>query len=572
MKILAGTIASFVTVTCSVPAAEAQPTAYLARDLVSDQAGVAPVRDPNLVNAWGIARSPTGGAFWVSSEGADRSTLYVGDVGGSALTKASLEVDIPGGHPTGVVFNNTTDFVVSNGVLSGQALFIFASTTGWVTGWNPTVSMMTAEVAFQAPDGAIYTGMALANNGSGNFLYLADFHNAKIDVLDGSFDPISLAGSFDDPTLPAGYAPFNVAAIGGKLYVAYAKQDAAAEEEITGPHLGFVDVFDLDGHFDQRLVSRGRLNAPWAMVVAPANFGDFGGALLVGNFGDGRINAYDPTTGASRGTLSESRGHPLEIDGLWGLVFGNGVTAGDAATLYYAAGPDDETHGLFGKITANPAGTSPVQATLSTGTLLITGSRNDDDVVVRLEDAGQHVVVVADGQPIGSFDVASVSLIQFNGLAGDDRFTIRDYDGPAILDGGAGNDTLEGGGGDDILLGGPGEDHLVGGGGRDILIGGEGRDRLRGGTGDDLLIAGATAYDNLPAALLQIQAEWTSADPYATRVEKLRSGAGGLPKLDATTVLDDGAVDVLRGNRDRDWFLAGTGDDLPDRDPTEEVN
>jgi uncharacterized protein (TIGR03118 family) len=572
MKILAGIIASFVAATCGVPAAEAQPTAYLARDLVSDQAGVAPVRDPNLVNGWGIARSPTGGAFWVSSEGADRSTLYVGDVGGSALTKASLEVAIPGGHPTGVVFNDTTDFVVSNGVTSARAFFIFASTTGWVTGWSPTVSMTMAQVAFQAPDGAIYTGMALANNGSGNFLYLADFHNAKIDVLDGTFHPMLLAGTFDDPSLPAGYAPFNVAAIAGKLYVAYAKQDADAEEEITGPHLGFVNVFDLNGHFEQRLVSRDRLNAPWAMVVAPANFGEFSGALLVGNFGDGRINAYDPSTGDSRGTLRESRGHPLEIDGLWGLVFGNGVTAGDTATLYYAAGPADETHGLFGKITANPAGTSPVQATLSAGTLLITGSRNDDNVVVRLDDAGQHVVVVADGQPIGSFDVASVSLIQFNGLAGDDRFTIKDYDGPAILDGGAGNDTLEGGGGDDILLGGPGEDRLVGGGGRDILIGGEGGDQLQGGTGDDLLIGGATAHDNVLAALLQIQAEWTSADPYATRVEKLRSGAGGLPKLDATTVFDDGVVDVLHGNRDVDWFLAGTGDKLPDRVSTEEVN
>jgi uncharacterized protein (TIGR03118 family) len=572
MKILAGIIASFVAATWSVPAAEAQPTAYLARDLVSDQAGVAPVRDPHLVNGWGIARSPTGGAFWVSSEGADRSTLYVGDVAGSALTKATLEVAIPGGHPTGVVFNDTTDFVVSNGVASGRAFFIFASTTGWVTGWNPTVSMMTAQIGFQAPDGAIYTGLALADNGSGNFLYLADFHNAKIDVLDGAFDPMPLAGTFDDPNLPAGYAPFNVAAIAGKLYVAYAKQDADAEEEITGPHLGFVDVFDLNGHFEQRLVSQGRLNAPWAMVVAPANFGEFSGALLVGNFGDGRINAYDPETGASRGTLRESRGHPLEIDGLWGLVFGNGVTAGDAATLYYAAGPDDEAHGLFGKITANPAGTSPVQATLSTGTLLITGSRNDDDVVVRLDDARQQVVVVAHGQPIGSFDAASVSLVQFNGFAGDDRFTIKDYDGPAILDGGAGNDTLEGGGGDDILLGGPGEDHLVGGGGRDIIIGGEGGDHLQGGTGDDVLIGGATAHDNQLAALMQIQAEWTSADPYATRIEKLRSGAGGLPKLDATTVFDDGVVDVLLGNRDLDWFLAGTGDMLPDRVLTEEVN
>jgi len=571
MKVLAGIIASFVVATFGVPAAEAQ-TAYLARDLVSDQPGVAPILDAHLVNGWGIARSPTGGAFWVSSEGADRSTLYVGDVAGNPLTKVSLEVAIPGGHPTGQVFNGTLDFVVSDGVVSGRAVFIFASTTGVVTGWSPAVSLTTAQFAFQATDDAIYTGIALANNGSGNFLYLADFHNGEIDVLDGSFHLVHLAGAFSDPGLPAGYAPFNVAAIGGKLCVAYAKQDADAQEEITGPHLGFVDVFDLNGNFERRLVSRGRLNAPWAMVVAPPDFGDFSNDLLVGNFGDGRLNAYDPTTGAFRGTLGQSPGHPIEIDGLWGLVFGNGVTAGSAATLYYAAGPEDETHGLFGKITANPAGTSPVQATLTTGTLVITGSRNDDHVEVQVEQDTQQVDVLADGQLIGSFDLASVSSIHFSGFAGDDVFALKGYAGPAILDGGAGNDRLSGGGGNDILLGGTGEDVLRGGGGRDILIGGEGSDRLRGRSGDDLLIAGATAYDNQPSALLQIQAEWTSTDPYLTRIEKLRSGASGLPKLDATTVLDDGAVDILRGNRGLDWFFAGAADELPDRAPTEEVN
>jgi uncharacterized protein (TIGR03118 family) len=572
MKVLAFIPALFVAATWCVPAAEAQSTAYLARDLVSDQPGVAPVLDPHLVNGWGIARSPTGGAFWVSSEGAALSALYLGDVAGSPLTKASLEVAVPGEHPTGQVFNGTLDFVVSSGAHSGPAVFIFASTTGVVTGWSPAVSLNTAQVAFQAADAAIYTGIALANNGSGNFLYLADFHNAEIDVLDGGFHLVHLAGPFLDPDLPADYAPFNVAAIGGKLYVAYARQDADAQEEITGRHLGFVDVFDLNGNFERRLVSRGRLNAPWAMVLAPLDFGDFSGDLLVGNFGDGRINAYDPTTGAFQGTLSESPGHPIEIDGLWGLVFGNGLTAGDAATLYYAAGPEDETHGLFGKITANPAGTSPVRATLTAGTLDITGSRNDDRVEVQVDQASQEVLVRAEGQPIGSFDLATVSLIHFRGFAGNDVFVVKGYTGPAILEGGAGNDRLEGGDGNDILLGGTGDDVLVGRGGRDILIGGEGSDHLRGGSGDDVLIAGATAYDDQIQVLLQIQAEWTSTDPYPTRIEKLRSGEGGLPKLDATTVLDDGVVDILHGNRGLDWFLAGAADELPDRVPAEEVN
>ena len=559
-----------------VPAARAEPTAYLATDLVSDQPGVSPILDPHLINAWGIALSPTGGAFWVSSEVVGVSTLYTGDVpGGSSLAKVALEVSIPGGHPTGTVFNPTSDFVVFSGSASGRALFIFASLTGAVTGWNPAVPSApstSAQLGFQATDNAIYTGIALANNGTGNFLYLADFHNRKIDVLDASFHLVLLAGSFTDPDLPADYAPFNVAAIGGKLYAAYAKQNASAEEEIAGPHLGFVDVFDLNGNFEKRLVSQGDLNAPWAMVLAPAGFGDFSGAVLVGNFGDGRINAYDPTTGAHLGTLSESPNHPTQIDGLWGLAFGNGVTAGSPTTLYFAAGPDDEKHGLFGKITANPAGTNPVHAALIGGDLVITGSRNDDRIDVDL-GKNQLIVVSSDGQQIATFDPASVSTIRVHGWGGDDRIKVGKGIGVlTILDGGAGNDILSGGGGNTILLGGPGDDDLQGSGHRDILIGGEGLDRLRAGSDDDLLIGGTTAYDNDVPALLQILAEWTSTDSYATRIDKLRNGTDGLPKLDATTVLDDGAVDTLHGNQGLDWFFSGLGDQLPDRVAAEQVN
>ncbi len=575
-RIVRGMIGLLIVVGAGVPAADAQSTAYLATDLVSDQPGVAPILDPALINAWGIALSATGGAFWVSSEGAGVATLYSGDLPGVPLTKAALEVSIPGGHPTGQVFNPTTDFVVSSGAASGTARFIFASLTGAVTGWNPAVPppapSTTAQLAFQATDNAIYTGIALANNGAGNFLYLADFRNRQIDVLDASFHLVTLAGSFTDPGLPADYAPFNVAVLGGKLYAAYAKQNATGDEEITGAHLGFVDVFDLNGNFERRLVSQGDLDAPWAMVLAPAGFGDFSGALLVGNFGDGRINAYDVATGAHLGTLSESPGHPVEIDGLWGLTFGNGVTAGSATTLYYAAGPDDERHGLFGKITANPAGTSPVQATLTGGDLVINGSRNDDDVDVDL-GKDQRIVVSSGGKEIGSFDLASVSTIQFHGWAGDDRVKIDKNIGVlAILDGGAGNDTLSAGGGNAILLGGPGDDDLQGSDHRDVLIGGGGADRLRAGSDDDLLIGGATVYDGNVPALLQILAEWTSSDSYTTRIDKLRNGTDGLPKLDSTTVLDDGAVDTLRGNQGLDWFFAGPDDALPDRTAAEQVN
>ena len=570
MKILVGIIACVMVAALAAPA---RADVYLASDLVSDQPGVASVRDPSLVNGWGIAVNPGGGAFWVSAEGMGRSVLYTGDVGGSAFVKASLEVNIPGEHPTGQVFNGTSDFVVTNGTVSRAAVFIFVSTSGSVSGWNPNVSQTNAQLAFQAIDGAIYTGVALANNGSGNSLYLADFHNKKIDVLDGNFHPSPLATAFSDPALPADYAPFNVAAIGGQLYVAYARQDPNGEDEVTGPHLGFIDVFDLNGSLQQRLVSQGKLNAPWGMVVAPQGFGEFSGDLLVGNFGDGRINAYDPATGAYLGTLGQTPNHPLEIDGLWGLAFGNGKTAGDATTLYYAAGPDDETHGLFGRITANPVDTNPVRATLTDGNLVITGSRDDDRIEVQPDDTQQNILVVAGDQTIGSFDPAAVGSIRIRGLAGDDRIKIsKDIVITTIVDGGAGNDDISGGGGNNILLGGPGDDSLQGSGDRDILIGGAGADRLRGAAGDDLLIAGTTLYDDQIADLQHILLGWTSSDSYDSRVAQLRSGSGGLSKLDPTTVLDDGARDTLAGNQGLDWFFAGENDQVIDRGATEELN
>ena len=542
-------------------------TAYLATDLVSDEPGVAPILDPNLVNAWGISLNPSGGAFWISSEEQDLSVLYRGDVGGLPLSKVSLEVAIPGGAPTGQVFNGTADFDLSNG---SPALFIFASESGNVTGWNSAAGT-SALTEFSASDGAVYTGIALANNGSGNFLYLADFANGEIDVLDANFDLTTLAGSFSDPTLPEGYSPFNVAAINDKLYVSYAVIDEEGEE-ITGDGLGIVNVFDLNGNFQQRLVTGGELNAPWAMVVAPSGFGDFSGDLLVGNFGNGQINAYDAATGAFQGTLSERPGMPLEIDGLWGLAFGNEVSAGDSTTLYYAAGPDDETHGLFGKITSNAAGTNPVTAELVDDTLVITGSRNDDRVLVKLQKK-QDLIVLAGGQPIGTFDVADVESIQFDGFAGDDQFhIIGRISIPTIVDGGDGDDRLSGGIGADILLGGVGNDALLSFAGRDVLIGGEGSDFLLGGGGDDLLISGSTTHDDDATALMQILAEWTSADSYSVRVSKLRTGDGGLPKLDSTTVVDDSSADMLLGASERDWFFAATNDRLIGKRANEELN
>jgi uncharacterized protein (TIGR03118 family) len=555
-------------------------TSYLATDMVSNQPGVAPITDTNLVNAWGIALNP-GGAFWVSSNGADLSTVYTGDAGGMPLAKSSLEVSIPFGAPTGQVFNSTSDFVVTSGSASGPAKFIFASEAGYITGWNPNVPppapSTSAQVGFQASvangdAGAVYKGIAMASTGGNTYLYLADFHNNKIEVHNGSFGLVTLAGSFTDPNLPAGYAPFNIAALNGKLYVSYAVQDSAAHDDVAGAGHGIIDVFDLNGNFQQRLVSHGDLNSPWGMVIAPSGFGDFSGDLLVGNFGNGRIHAYDPTTGAELGTLSQSFGHPLVIDGLWGLAFGNGA-AGSTTSLYFSAGPDHEANGLFGKITANAAGTNPVTAVLTNGNLIITGSPNDDNVQVDLVDHGQDIRVKAGGHTIGTFDLASVSTIQFNGYAGNDHIEISpQITVTAILDGGAGNDHLVSGGGNDILLGGTGKDELNGRGGRDLLIGGDGKDTLIGGKGDDLLIGGSTLYDVNSAALLQILNEWTSTDSYNTRVDKLRNGTGGLPILDATTVFDDGVRDQLVGGPGLDWFFAGTNDHIAGKKPAEQTN
>jgi uncharacterized protein (TIGR03118 family) len=328
--------------------AQSNTGTYLVTNLVSDQPGVALLHDPNLVNPWGIALNSAGGAFWVANNQTSMATLYSGDVNGSAFVKASLEVTIPGDFPTGTVFNPTQDFAVTNGTTSAPALFLFASQTGFITGWNPTVAPSTTAKVGAMTD-AVYTGLALGTAAGGTFLYAADFAHGKIDVFDGMFRLVHLAGTFTDPEMSRKFAPFNIQNLGGRLYVTYARQskDEPGEER---PGQGFVNVFDTSGNLLQRLVKHHQLNAPWGLAQAPANFGPFSGALLVGNFGDGRILTFHPTTGEFLGTLDDQSGKPIEIDGLWGLTFGNGATAGDRNALYFAAGPDDETHGLFGSI------------------------------------------------------------------------------------------------------------------------------------------------------------------------------------------------------------------------------
>jgi uncharacterized protein (TIGR03118 family) len=331
-------------------------------NLVSDVAGQAANTDPNLVNAWGLARSANMTApFWISDNHTGVSTLYDG-TGKPFPTASPLVVTVPPppgaepgsiSSPTGLVFNGTGDFMITEGSNSAPSLFIFDTEDGTLAGWAQTVDVDNAILTVDnSGDEAIYKGLALASNATGNFLFATDFHNGAVDVFDREFQPATLQGSFSDPTIPAGFAPFGIQAIGSNLYVTYAKQDADKEDDVPGAGNGYINVFNTDGIRVKRFASNGTLNSPWGIVLAPANFGAFSNALLVGNFGDGRINAFNPSTGQFLGQLTATNGNPIAIQGLWGLEFGNGGTAGPLDTLFFTAGPGGEEHGLFGSVTA----------------------------------------------------------------------------------------------------------------------------------------------------------------------------------------------------------------------------
>jgi uncharacterized protein (TIGR03118 family) len=347
-------VAALALATASVVPAWAD--SYVRHDLVSDGTLPADHTDPNLVNAWGVAFNPTG-AVWVANNGTGTSTLYDGS-GAAFPTASPLVVEIPapgqnsGGNPTGILFNAGTGFVVTQGDKSGPSRFIFATEDGLIAGWAPNVDGTHAITAVDnSAAGAVYKGLTLSAGGSGSLLYAADFHNGRIDVLDSTFNPVTLAsGAFTDPFLPPGFAPFGLQAINGDIYVSYAKQDADRHDDVQGLGLGFVDVYDPNGRLIRRVASRGWLNAPWGMALAPAGFGEFGGHLLVGNFGDGHINAYDLNTGWFRGQLKGPDHHPIAIEGLWGVAFGSGFLGQSVDTLFFAAGPGDESHGLYGRI------------------------------------------------------------------------------------------------------------------------------------------------------------------------------------------------------------------------------
>jgi uncharacterized protein (TIGR03118 family) len=364
---------------------DAGMTGFSATNLLSDLRGVAAHTSAALVNPWGFAETPQG-QFQVAANGSG-DTLHLnarGDVLGKPVVLQPPLGSVPGATttPNGTALNTTSDFVIRDDGKSAPAQFIFSTEDGTIVGFNPKVDAKEGVLAAQSSDGAVYKLLAEASNAKGNFLFATDFHNNKIDVFDKNFDKVTLGqngwGTFQDPNEPAGFAPFGIKEItvNGKnvLFVTYAKQDAAGHDDVAGAGNGFIDEFDTTGHFLQRFATgsavggNAPLNSPIGMTIAPSGFGPegkFGGALLVGNFGDSHVSAFDLKTGQFLGQLSDAQGNPLTLNGgvgasgskgLWGIAFGNGQGGTDPNALYFAAGINAENDGLFGKVTMSGDG------------------------------------------------------------------------------------------------------------------------------------------------------------------------------------------------------------------------
>jgi uncharacterized protein (TIGR03118 family) len=345
---------------CAGSFAQDSTQQYKQTNLVSNQLDVATNQDTDLVNAWGMSRS-SGSPWWLSDNGTGLSTLYDG-----SGNKQGLVVTIPTGDPTlsptgtptGTIYNGSSvDFLLAAGK---PAVFLFATEDGTISGWNPGVNATNAVIEVNEMSKSVFKGMAVAQVNYGatstTYLYVADFRKGHIRVYDTSFHHVPMfEESFDDDWIPEGFAPFNIYNIGGNLYVAFAEQDSAKHDEVDGPGLGYVDVFSPSGRLLQRLEHGPWFNSPWGLTLASSDFGLFSHDVLVGQFGSGEILAFDPVTGRYKGKLLDTSNQPITIDGLWGLSFGNGGKAGAATALYFTAGPNGESNGLFGTIT-------PVQA------------------------------------------------------------------------------------------------------------------------------------------------------------------------------------------------------------------
>jgi uncharacterized protein (TIGR03118 family) len=328
-------------------------------NLVSDGSVPALHIDKNLINPWGVS-FPPGGPFWISDNGTGVTTVYDGAgnpitvAGHTAITIATPPGQMTPAAPTGQVFNSFGGFDISQGGKTASATFIFATEDGTISGWNPAVNSGSSVLAVDNSNGgtgAVYKGLDIAQTKDGAFLYAANFRNGSVDVFNSDFKQVN---SFTDPNLPPGYAPFDVKVLDGHLFVTFALQDAAKHDDVAGPGNGFVDEFDLQGHQMQRVASGGPLNSPWGLAIAPAGFGDFAGDLLVGNFGDGTINAFNPKNDHFLGKLDGSDGKPIVIPDLWALTTGSGAPLDNPTAIYFTAGLQNESQGLFGSLTANP--------------------------------------------------------------------------------------------------------------------------------------------------------------------------------------------------------------------------
>lgn len=332
-------------------------TVYTQTNLVSDGSVPAATISDNLINPWGISHPPTG-PFWVSDNGIGLTTIYDGagnivPVAGQQAITVAAPLGQDTSAPTGQVFNLAgSGFDITAHGATASSVFLFATEDGTISGWAPTVDPSSSVLAVdnsQGGNGAVYKGLAIGTTDQGTFLYAANFRSGTVDVFDSSFKQVN---SFTDPNLPAGYAPFNVQVLDNKLYVTFAEQDAAKHDDVAGPGHGFVDAFDLNGNMLDRVASRGVLNSPWGLDIAPKAFGQFSGDLLVGNFGDGTIDAFNPKNDHFVGQLLGSDGNPLQIQDLWALSNGTGSQGTNPSAVYFTAGGQDEQHGLFGSLTA----------------------------------------------------------------------------------------------------------------------------------------------------------------------------------------------------------------------------
>jgi aldose sugar dehydrogenase len=376
-------------------AAAATPT-FTQANLVSDVSGMAKTMDPNLVNPWGMALGINSG-IWVSGNGSGKATTYDGT--GQPIpspTPQVVTIPAPGSSgksaPTGVATNATTGFIISAGGMSAPSTELFATEDGTIAGWNSSVDPAKAVIVVDnSASGAVYKGLAIGFNESGAFLFAANFHAGTVDVFDSKFQPVRPRGMFRAQHLPAGYAPFGIAAINGNIYVTYALQDAQKKDDVPGAGHGFVDIFDTEGNLVKQFTSQGQLNSPWGMAWAPfEGFGAFNNALFVGNFGDGSVNAFDFDSGELLGKVSDTSGTAIKIPGIWALQFGLGVAQASSNTLFFTAGIALEQHGLFGSLTINAASVSPPD-----GPTMVDPNLRVTTVVSRLDQPTSMVFLAA---------------------------------------------------------------------------------------------------------------------------------------------------------------------------------